>query len=42
MEGQVALASLVRRFPRMELVEEPEHREHFVLRGLRSLRVALR
>jgi cytochrome P450 len=41
LEGQVALGSLVRRFPDLELAAEPVHREHFVLRGLRELRVSV-
>jgi cytochrome P450 len=41
LEGQVTLGSLVRRFPDLELMEEPVHREHFVLRGLRSLQVSV-
>ncbi len=41
-EGQVAIGSLVRRFPNMELrTTTPEYREHFVLRGLRELQVAV-
>lgn len=41
VEGQVVLGELARRWPRMELVDpEPTLREHFVLRGLESLRVA--
>jgi cytochrome P450 len=40
LEGQVAIGSLVRRFPDLELVEVPTHRDHFVLRGLKSLQVA--
>jgi cytochrome P450 len=39
LEGQVTLGSLVRRFPKLELAEEPVHRDHFVLRGLRELQV---
>jgi cytochrome P450 len=39
LEGQVALGSLVRRFPDMELAAEPVHRPHFVLRGLTALHV---
>ena len=39
LEGQIAIGSLVRRFPDMELVETPVHRAHFVLRGLTSLQV---
>ena len=42
LEGQVAIGSLVRRFPDLELAEEPVHRDHFVLRGLRSLQVTTR
>jgi len=42
LEGQVVVGSLVRRFPGLELVtRHPEHREHFILRGLKELRVAL-
>lgn len=42
VEGQVAISTLVNRFPDMELVtEHPRYREHFVLRGLRELRVAV-
>jgi cytochrome P450 len=38
LEGEVAFAALLRRFPRLELADpEPQLREHFVLRGLRSL-----
>ena len=39
LEGQVALGSLVRRFPDLELVETPTYRDHFVLRGLNALEV---
>ena len=42
LEGQVVVGSLVQRFPRLELrTERPEHRDHFILRGLRELRVGL-
>lgn len=42
LEGQVALASIARRFPHLELeTTEPEYREHFVLRGLRELRLGI-
>lgn len=42
VEGQVAIGTLVRRFPRLELLTEaPRYRAHFVLRGLEELRVAL-
>ena len=42
VEGQVAIGSLVRRFPDMQLVTDPpEYRDHFVLRGLRELRVTV-
>jgi cytochrome P450 len=38
MEGEIALGALVRRFPRLELVDpEPGYRDHLVLRGLRAL-----
>jgi len=38
-EGQVAIGSLVSRFTRIEPLESPTYRDHFVLRGLNSLRV---
>ena len=42
LEGQVVVGSLVQRFPGLELrTERPEHREHFVLRGLKELRVGV-
>jgi cytochrome P450 len=41
LEGQIALGSLVRRFPNMRLVAEPEWRATTVLHGLKSLRVEL-
>jgi cytochrome P450 len=40
IEGQEAIGALVQRFPHMELLTEtPKYRDHFVLRGLRELRV---
>ena len=36
-EGQVAIASLVRRFPDMEIAGEPVRRETITLRGLKTL-----
>jgi cytochrome P450 len=43
LEGQVAIGSLVQRFPDMRIASDPvEYREHFVLRGLKELRVDLR
>jgi cytochrome P450 len=42
LEGQVAIPTLVSRFPNMELITDPvEYREHLVLRGLKELRVAI-
>ncbi len=42
LEGQIALGRLVARFPDVELhTTDPEYREHFVLRGLRELRLGL-
>ena len=41
LEGQVAIGTLLRRFPRMELAAEPEFSERMTLRGLRELRVDL-
>lgn len=42
VEGQVAIGSLVQRFPGMKIVTDPVgYRDHFVLRGLNELRVAV-
>lgn len=42
-EGQIAIGRLVRRFAEIELItDRPTYREHFVLRGLNELRVAVR
>jgi hypothetical protein len=41
VEGQAAIGSLVSRFERIEPLETPTYRDHFVLRGLNSLRVAV-
>ena len=41
LEGQIALGSLVRRFPTLRLVGEPEWRDQVVLRGLERLPVAV-
>jgi len=42
LEGQVAITTLVRRFPQVELaVENPEHNGRIVLRGLAELPVTL-
>jgi cytochrome P450 len=41
LEGQVAVGSLIRRFPDLELAERPRYRDHFVLRGLQQLRVTV-
>jgi pimeloyl-[acyl-carrier protein] synthase len=40
LEGQEVFKQLTQRFPTLELTEEPEHREHFVLRGYRAVHVA--
>jgi cytochrome P450 len=40
-EGQIAIGSLVERFPTIEAVATPTYREHFVLRGLTALPVTL-
>ena len=40
-EGQIAIGSLVKRFPRLDAIEVPTYRDHFVLRGLNSLRVSV-
>jgi cytochrome P450 len=42
MEAQIAISTLLRRFPDLELLTtQPEHREHFVLRGVKELRVGV-
>jgi cytochrome P450 len=41
LEGEVAIPALVRRFPTVELVGEPERRDTFTLRGLTHLPVAI-
>jgi cytochrome P450 len=41
VEGQVAIGSLVRRFPRLRLDGEPVQRDTVTLRGLESLPVAV-
>jgi len=41
MEGQVAIGSLVRRFPGIELAEEPTHNGRIILRGLDVLPVSV-
>ncbi len=41
-EGQIAIGSLVERFGRIEATETPTYRDHFVLRGLNALPVAVR
>jgi cytochrome P450 len=40
LELNVALAALFRRAPRLRLVEAPQWRDSFVIRGLRSLQVS--
>jgi cytochrome P450 len=39
LEGQEAFKALTRRFPGLELAEEPVHRDHFVLRGYRAVQL---
>jgi cytochrome P450 len=42
LEGEVAFPALLRRFPHLDLADPaPELREHFVLRGLRSLELRM-
>jgi len=41
LEGQIAIGRLVERFPRIELIETPTYRDHFILRGLSSLDVTV-
>jgi cytochrome P450 len=41
VELQTSFGTLLRRFPRMELVEEPRWKPAYIIRGLRELRVRL-
>jgi cytochrome P450 len=41
LEGEVAIPTLVRRFPNLELGGDPERRDTFTLRGLEHLPVAI-
>ncbi|HLF99288.1 MAG TPA: cytochrome P450 [Acidimicrobiia bacterium] len=42
VEGQVAIASLAKRFSRVEqITQDVRYRDHFVLRGLEELRIAV-
>jgi cytochrome P450 len=42
LEGQVVFDRVLARFPRLELAgEQPEHRDHFILRGLKELDIAV-
>jgi cytochrome P450 len=41
LEGQIALSTLLRRFPKMKLQEEPERLENVAFRGFKSLHVSL-
>jgi len=41
LELQTSLATLLERFPRMELVAEPEWKPAYIIRGLRDLRVSV-
>src|SRR5690606_35811385 len=38
LEGQEVFKALPQRFPNLDLLEEPEHREHFILRGYKEIR----
>jgi cytochrome P450 len=42
VELQTSFGMLLRRFPRMELVEEPGWKPNYIIRGLRALQVRLR
>ena len=41
LEGQIALSTLLRRFPKMKLLEEPERLENVAFRGFKSLPISL-
>jgi cytochrome P450 len=42
LEARIAIAELVRRFPHMQMLEQPVYRPTLALRGLASLRLSLR
>ena len=39
LEGQVAIQTLLERFPKLELVEAPVYRDNYVFRGQEALRL---
>jgi cytochrome P450 len=39
LELEISFATLLRRLPRLELVEEPAWKPNYIIRGLRELRV---
>jgi cytochrome P450 len=41
LEGQIALGSVLRRFPQMKLLQEPERLENVAFRGFKSMPVSL-
>jgi cytochrome P450 len=41
LEGQEVFKALTQRFPTLELTAEPEHRDHFILRGYKAIHVAV-
>ncbi|MBN1206245.1 MAG: cytochrome P450 [Myxococcaceae bacterium] len=41
LEGQIALRAVLRRFPRMKLLQEPERLENVAFRGYKAMPVAL-
>ena len=40
LEGQEVFRAMAERLPNLELTAEPEHREHFVLRGYQAVRLS--
>jgi cytochrome P450 len=41
LEGQIALGTVLRRFPQMKLLQEPERLENVAFRGFKSMPVSL-
>ena len=41
LEAQVAIGSVVTRFPKLELIAEPEWMSHFMFHGLQSMPIAV-
>jgi cytochrome P450 len=41
VELEISFGTLLRRFPKMELLAEPEWKPNYIIRGLKELRVSI-